>query len=124
MFAQCLCGGKPWSRTAPGSSLHFYVHIDGSPQWRGLELLATSDDIHEGVSFARRLLPAVPLEREQLDTIGKTMSLLWQLWLLSGPSAAALRFGLSAAGSVAFDRTWAQKVRLPISWMSSWSLPG
>lgn len=43
------------------------------------------------------------LEREQLDTIVKTMSLLWQLWLVFGPSVAALRFVCSRVSCVCSD---------------------
>ena len=56
------------------------LFADGSPQWRGLELFAASYDFDDGSSLVRRLLPLTSLERTQLNTLGKTLTLLWQLF--------------------------------------------
>lgn len=104
--ASMLLWRRVWGhlmRTVPASSLHLYIYIDSSPQWRGLELLATSVDLFDGRVFVRRLLPVVSLERGQLDTLGKAMSLLWQLWLCFGPSFAAMRFVCSRVQAVCSD---------------------
>ena len=89
--------------TVPASSLHFYIYIDSSPEWRGLEVLATSIDIFDGQTYTRRLLPVVSLERCQLDLVGKAVSLLWQLWLVFGPSFANLKFVVDRVRAVCTD---------------------
>ena len=72
-------------------SVDIYLFVDGSPQYRGKELFAASMDvfIHSAggtVERFRRLLPVVSIGRQQLDTVGKTVSLLWQLTLMVGAS--------------------------------------
>ena len=71
-----------------------FLFVDGSPQYRGKELFAASMDVFirpdvpgDGdVEHFRRLLPVVSISRGQLDTIGKTVTLLWQLTLMFGAS--------------------------------------
>ena len=66
-------------------------------------MLATSVDIYDGRSFTRRLLPVVALERSLLDVLGKAAALLWQLWLIVGPTFEALRFACSRVRCICSD---------------------
>ena len=74
--------------------LTIFLYVDGSPQYRGIEMFAASMDIILGVWpnvwWRRVLLPVVALTRAQLDSIGKTIALLWQLMLLTGPAMLPL----------------------------------
>ena len=63
----------------------FYLFADASPQWRGVETFCATIDVRVCDTFQRRLLPITALQRCMLDTIGKGIGLLWQLWLLVGP---------------------------------------
>ena len=67
-----------------------HLFCDGSPQWRGLELWASSADVLFRGQHWRRLLPVVSLLREQLTATGKTACLLWQIGLLVGFNVAAM----------------------------------
>ena len=83
-------------RTIDQTSAWLYLFVDASPQWRGTELLASSFDIisfqEDGSSTCiRRLLPQISIARHMYSTVGKTVSLLWQLFLMFGPSFLALR---------------------------------
>ena len=63
-----------------------YLWADSSPQWRGLEYFASSFDLYAGGSFHRRLLPCVQLTRQRTSALHKTLALLWQILLITGPS--------------------------------------
>ena len=65
---------------------HVSVHLfsDGSPQWRGLELFASIADIFYRGIFFRRLLPVVSLSKGQMDHLGKTFVLMWQICMMFG----------------------------------------
>ncbi len=53
------------------------IGTDASPQWRGLELDASTFEVIEGDGLQERwLLPGVALDRGHLDTIGKAIDLL------------------------------------------------
>ena len=70
-------------------TIDVYLYVDSSPQWHGEEMLATSFEIWDRrgqLPWQRRLMPLVSLERDFLDSIGKTIALVWQIWLLVGPS--------------------------------------
>jgi hypothetical protein len=73
-------------------NITIYIYVDGSPQYRGYELYATSIDFVVSqqpgeAPFVRRfLLPVVSLGREYLDVTGKALALLWQLYLMVGAS--------------------------------------
>ena len=41
---------------------------------------------------SRHLLPLVTLDKCKLDAGGKTIGLLWVLWLVAGPTAATMRW--------------------------------
>ena len=85
------------------SSVHCYLYIDSSPQWRGFELLATSLEIFDGSSYTRRLLLVVSLDRNRLGIQGKAIALLWQLWLVCGPSFSALKFVTERVQAICSD---------------------
>ena len=66
-----------------------YLHADSSPQWRGVEMFAASFDlvVNTGhiTSIFRRQFPLISLSRDRGDAVGKGVTLLWQIWLLTGP---------------------------------------
>ena len=66
------------------SSMHVYMFCDGSPQWRGLELYASTFDFIIAGDLMRILAPVIFLARGQLDAVSKTAGLLWQLCLVCG----------------------------------------
>lgn len=55
----------------PDNLPHIYMFADASPQWRGLELYASSFDMVLGESLSHRLFPLVSLDKEYLDAPGK-----------------------------------------------------
>lgn len=65
-------------------SFNIHLFCDGSPQWRGVELYASSMDLMFESMCRRSLLPVVGLPRYALDVVGKTVALLWQLMLVVG----------------------------------------
>jgi hypothetical protein len=88
-----------------GQGVAYYLYTDASPQWRGSELCASSLDMVDHVSqaYSRRLLPIVSLDKGFFDSLGKTLALLWQLWLCCGPSFEAMRRCCSQVRSVTSD---------------------
>lgn len=70
-----------------GDGMRVFIFCDSSPQWRGLELFATSFDVidADGAACPRRLAPLVSLGRTQMDAQGKLYGVLWQIWLMAGP---------------------------------------
>ena len=82
--------------------VNFYIFIDGSPQWRGLEMMASTLDVYDATGFTRRLLPLVSVSRDQLDTIGKAATLLWQLFLVTG--SEFLRWVCSRVRAIVSDQ--------------------
>ena len=77
---------------AAGQRVGVYIYTDASPQWRASDLLATTMDVFDAgtVSFHRRLLPVVALDGGRADAIGKALELLWQLFLVCGPTWRAM----------------------------------
>ena len=67
-----------------GTMFHLYLYCDGSPQWRGRELYASTVDLVVGETLTRLMLPIVYLGRGELDKWWKTTGLMWQLCLLVG----------------------------------------
>ena len=49
-------------------------------------IFSATCEIHDGTTFHRRLLPCISLCPDMRDTLGKTMALLWAIWLACGPS--------------------------------------
>ena len=72
-------------RSVGVEALNVYVFADASPQWQGLELFAGSFDLFDGTNLVRKLLPMISWNKSFMDAIGKTMALLWQLFLIVGP---------------------------------------
>ena len=72
-----------------------FIYLDSSPQVRGQELFAASWEIFDGKRdefvISRRLMPLVGLGRDFLDATGKTLALLWLVFLLVGPTWQAMR---------------------------------
>ena len=74
------------------ANVDIHLFADGSPQWRGLELFAVSADFCFGEGqIIRKLLPCVSLPRCMADALSKTVALLWQIYLMVGPSFARVR---------------------------------
>ena len=70
------------------AELNICVHIDGSPMHRSQELLASVLDVFvgRGGEFRRTLiLPIINLGHENLDAVGKAVTFLWQMLLVTGP---------------------------------------
>ena len=68
-----------------------HIFADGSPQWRGTEVFACSLDLSTSGYRERMLLPLVTLQRTRLDARSKAFCLLFQFFLLVGPSYSSLR---------------------------------
>ncbi|CAK0901800.1 unnamed protein product, partial [Prorocentrum cordatum] len=87
-----------------------YLFTDGSPQWRGVEMMASTMDLitcdNQRWTCLRMLLSVVRIGNRQLDLIGKTCAILWKIMLIVGPSYTSLRSFLAKACkamSVLFD---------------------
>lgn len=85
------------------SQVSIHIWIDGSPQWRGLEMFSASMDLFVGDRVERRLLPCIALKSSQMDSLNKCVALLYGIWLLVGPSAEALRAFTSRVVSICSD---------------------
>ena len=72
----------------------FYLYMDASPQWRGLELFAASFDVLSiGVHryLKHRLFPQVSIGPLVHTALGKACATLWMIWLMVGPSFQDVR---------------------------------
>ena len=58
------------------TSCAVYIFADASPQWRGVEVFASSWDVRMNETLERRLLPIVYLPRDFLCATGKASALL------------------------------------------------
>ena len=85
------------------STTHIHIWIDGSPQWRGVEMFAMSFDLIIGNRVERRLFPVLTLRVCQLDATSKTLALLWGIWLLVGPEAHHVRAFCRCVRSICTD---------------------
>lgn len=90
-------------RAAGVRQMNLYLFADASPQWRGLELYASTIEAFDGAHITRKLLPMISLSKEFLDTVGKTIALLWQLFLMFGPEFATMRQVCSRVRSITTD---------------------
>lgn len=84
--------------------LSIYLYADASPQWRGLELYASSFEVFDGKVYQRRLLPMISLDRSFQDAAGKCLALLWQVFLVVGPSFEMVRLFCSRVRSITTDQ--------------------
>ena len=85
--------------------VNIYLYADASPQWRGVELMATSFDMTCSTSdhISHRLLPLVCVGRSMLTAMGKCITILWQIFLMVGPRFQAMRDFLFAIRSITTD---------------------
>ena len=91
-------------RTMLSGDVNIYLYADGSSQWRGLELFASSFQVHDGRSFGpRRLFPINSIDKSQLDAVGKLITLLWQVFLVAGPSKHSIRMFCNRVRSLTTD---------------------
>ena len=72
-----------------------FIYLDSSPQVRGEELFAASwevfDPVKDSFVVSRRYMPLVALGRDFMDAAGKTLALLWLIFLLVGPAWQSMR---------------------------------
>ena len=61
------------------------------------------NDERGGFLQFRRLFPAVSVSTDMVSALGKTLSLLWQVFLVAGPSFARMRAYLSRVRSITTD---------------------
>lgn len=67
-----------------GDAVNIYLWCDSSPQYRGLEMFSATVELFDGHRFVRRLMPCIALDKTMLDTSGKALTLLFQLFLMGG----------------------------------------
>ena len=86
------------------TSLSIHLWLDASPQRRGVEFLAASMRVckRHSVLF-RRKLTAISLARSLRGVVGKTLGLLWQLFLYIGPRFHRMRAVLNQVYSLTTD---------------------
>jgi hypothetical protein len=89
--------------------LFLYIFCDASPQ-RGAEMFASTVDIYDGKKFWRVLLPCIALSPCMMDAIGKSSALLWQLWLIAGPSYQHLQALRERVISITTDQGVERKI--------------
>ena len=77
--------------------------IDGSPQWRGVEMFAGSLEVWVGDEVQRWLIPCVCLEAGQLDGASEMKALLWAWFLMTGPNRHYLQRLLSLVTGIVTD---------------------
>ena len=102
----CMLLHRIWweslSKLDPGPCV--YIYTDTSPQWRRRELHASSFEYWLGNNMlCRRLFPLISLGKTMLKTIGKTFSLLWQVFLHVGPSYEKLELFTRSVVSMTVD---------------------
>ena len=87
-----------------------YLWCDTSPQ-KGDEFFASTIDVWDGTSKIRRwLLPCLSLGPSFTDAIGKACGVLWQIWLLTGPSFEHVRSFLWRIKSITTDQGVERKI--------------
>lgn len=94
---------KWWSSICHQEGLSVHIFCDAFPQWRGVELFATTIDIVVGGELFRRLAPLVSLSKAQLDQSGKLAAVLWQAFLMVGPTVESLSQFCGAVRSLTTD---------------------
>lgn len=92
-----------WASVCKEAGVSVHIFCDASPQWRGIELFATSVDFIVGGQLCRRLAPLVSLNKAQMGHHGKLAALLWQLYLMTGPTFASMQELCAAVRSVTTD---------------------
>lgn len=84
--------------------VNLYLFADASPQWRGLEMYASSFDLVDGDNIVHKLFPLVALDKSFQDATGKCLALLWQVFLIVGPSYAMVSLFLRRVRSLTTDQ--------------------
>lgn len=104
------------------STAQVFLYADASPQWRGLELFAATMEIwDQGGRVGKWLMPVISLERTHLDAQGKMLSLLWMVWLLTGPRwDDVLRFTEQVRGVITDQGTERLLTHLPDALPAFW----
>ena len=109
-------GFRAWWRSLDHASGRVAVNlwVDGSPQWRGVEMYATSAEVWNGDEVRRWILPCVALRSEQMDAISKLIALMWSIFLVIGPEEEVLRgFFASVSGICTDHGTESQLIDMP-----------
>ena len=87
--------------------LWIYLFVDGSPQFRGKELFASSFDVISiGAArafFDRRHFTQIQIHRELFSALGKATALIWQVFLQVGPRYHAMRDFCNAVAGITTD---------------------
>ena len=95
---------RQWWRETPDSSISIFLYVDSSPQSRGEEMFASSFEVSDQrLPWSRELMPVLSLERHMLHARSKTLALLFQIWLLVGPSAEEMIRFLSRVRCILTD---------------------
>ena len=79
---------RQWWLEMPDSSISISLYVDSSLQSRGGDMFVSSFEIwDQRLPWSRELMPVLSLERHMLGARCKALALLFQIWLLVGPSA-------------------------------------
>jgi hypothetical protein len=106
--AFCMLVFRKFFHSINMHSLSLHLFSDGSPQWRGVELLASSFDLFVQAENGhmlrqRRHFPAISIGAFMFGALGKAITLLWQIWLMAGPSYTQMRNFLARVRSLTVD---------------------
>jgi hypothetical protein len=92
-----------------------FIFVDASPQDRGMELYAASFDLMHvtpnGNRYERRLFPAINIGRLLFGVLGKTMTLVYQIFLQVGPRYEDIRNVCDSVGGITTDM--GMEMRIP-----------
>lgn len=111
--AAMLLNRRLWSAMCESSGadrLSVHLFTDASPQWRGLEMYASSLEIYDGDRIVRKLLPMVILDKSFMDASGETLAILWQLYLVVGGNVQWFLLFLSRVRSITTDKGVERKI--------------
>ena len=93
--ATCLLLFRMYWRTLQHESIWIGIFCDASPQFRGVELFASSFDMFNYESgeefFERRKFTQISISRALYTVLGKTTAILWQIFLQVEPKFASMR---------------------------------
>ena len=85
------------------NTISLCLFVDASPQWRGTDMHAASFEITIGSLFYRRLFTPIALETGQRGLADKMVALVWQIFLLVGPSYNMVRKFLNSVVCILTD---------------------
>ena len=92
--ATCMRLFREFWKTLNIETVWIHIHIDASPQWKGLELFSGSFDmiVHNVEYFCQhRFFPQIRIGPYLFSVRGKTFALLWMIWLMVGPTYEAVK---------------------------------